>query len=35
VLTFLLDNGVRSVHAVPPRLEDVYLDLIGRRGMEV
>ncbi|MBB5800862.1 ABC-2 type transport system ATP-binding protein [Saccharothrix ecbatanensis] len=35
VLDFLLDNGVRSVHAVPPRLEDVYLDLIGRRGMEV
>jgi ABC-2 type transport system ATP-binding protein len=35
VLDFLLDRGVRSVHAVPPRLEDVYLDLIGRRGMEV
>ncbi|KOX20958.1 ABC transporter [Saccharothrix sp. NRRL B-16348] len=35
VLDFLLDHGVRSVHAVPPRLEDVYLDLIGRRGMEV
>ncbi|CAL9622945.1 Vitamin B12 import ATP-binding protein BtuD [Actinosynnema sp. ALI-1.44] len=35
VLDFLLDNGVRSVRAVPPRLEDVYLDLVGRRGMEV
>ncbi|MFD1147654.1 ABC transporter ATP-binding protein [Saccharothrix hoggarensis] len=35
VLDFLLDRGVRSVRAVPPRLEDVYLDLIGRRGMEV
>ncbi|NUT99412.1 MAG: ABC transporter ATP-binding protein [Saccharothrix sp.] len=35
VLDFLLDRGVRSVRAVPPRLEDVYLDLVGRRGMEV
>ncbi|MGC7095182.1 ATP-binding cassette domain-containing protein [Amycolatopsis lurida] len=35
VLALLLDDGVRSVRAVPPTLEDVYLDLIGRRGMEV
>ncbi|GLZ31124.1 daunorubicin resistance protein DrrA family ABC transporter ATP-binding protein [Lentzea sp. NBRC 105346] len=35
VIDFLLDNGVRSVRAVPPTLEDVYLDLIGARGMEV
>jgi ABC-2 type transport system ATP-binding protein len=35
VIDFLLDNGVRSVRAVPPRLEDVYLDLIGSRGMGV
>lgn len=35
VLDFLLDSGVRTVRAVPPTLEDVYLDLIGSRGMEV
>jgi len=35
VLDFLLDSGVRTVRAVPPTLEDVYLDLIGARGMEV
>lgn len=35
VIDFLLDRGVRSVRAVPPRLEDVYLDLVGRRGMGV
>ncbi|MBN6038318.1 ABC transporter ATP-binding protein [Amycolatopsis sp. 195334CR] len=33
VLALLLDDGVRTVRAVPPTLEDVYLDLIGPRGM--
>ncbi|MBP2333976.1 hypothetical protein JOF41_000154 [Saccharothrix coeruleofusca] len=35
VLDFLLDNGVRSVRAAPPTLEEVYLEIIGSRGMGV
>lgn len=35
MLNFLLDNGVTTVRAVPPTLTDVYLDIIGSRGMQV
>ncbi|RDI23104.1 ABC transporter ATP-binding protein [Lentzea flaviverrucosa] len=35
VVDFLLSNGIRSVRVVQPTLEDVYLDVIGSRGMGV
>lgn len=35
VLDHLVRAGIRAVRLVPPTLEDVYLDLIGDRGMEV
>lgn len=35
VLRFLLDAGVTSVSTAPPSLEEVYLAVIGDRGMRV
>jgi ABC-2 type transport system ATP-binding protein len=35
VVGHLLGNGVRSVRAMPPTLEEVYIELIGSRGMGV
>jgi ABC-2 type transport system ATP-binding protein len=35
VVNLLIVNGARSVRVVPPRLEDVYLDIIGDRGMGI
>jgi len=35
VLESLVDSGVRSLRTLKPRLEDVYLELVGDRGMGV
>jgi ABC-2 type transport system ATP-binding protein len=35
VLRFLLDRGVTSVATGRPSLEDVYLSVIGNRGLTV
>jgi ABC-2 type transport system ATP-binding protein len=35
VLRLLVDRGITSVKTAPPSLEEVYLGLIGDRGLEV
>ncbi|GIH19626.1 ABC transporter ATP-binding protein [Rugosimonospora africana] len=35
LMKVLLDGGVTTIEAAPPRLEEVYLTLVGSRGLEV
>ncbi|WP_034661032.1 ABC transporter ATP-binding protein [Cellulomonas sp. KRMCY2] len=35
VLELLVESGVRSLRTLKPRLEDVYIELVGARGMDV
>lgn len=35
VLELLVDRGVRSLRTLKPRLEDVYVELVGARGMNI
>jgi ABC-2 type transport system ATP-binding protein len=35
VLRLLVDNGITTVRTSLPSLEEVYLGLIGKRGLEV